>query len=463
MTRRNKKVVKYRKPLHLNVGVVVFLIIFIYIICITGSYFQKDHISIYEVAEKSISDDNTFRGIILRDETIYYAEKAGYVNYYIGEGEKVGKKSTVYSIDESGDIYKQISEQTEETTISTEDTEHIRNSIASFHKNYKNSAYHKVSDFKYEMENAILELNNSNLLTNLSKIKKGKNTKNYFDIVSAQKSGIITYTMDGKEDLKESDITSSLFKESEESRVQLRTNKPITSGSPVYKMINSEKWNIIIPLNEAQYGKLKENETVNIVFKKDDISTTAGFTTFKKEGSYFGKLSLDRYMIRYLNERFLDIEILLTSAEGLKIPTSSILKKKVLLVPLDYLTESNGSRGVVKETYKENGDKEYKFIDAIIYKTDEENNLAYIEASELKSGDKIHNPDSQKNYELSKTGTLEGVYNVNKGYAVFRVIEKIYENKEYVIVSKDTPYGLSNYDHIVLDADTIDELQIIGK
>ena len=81
MNRKNKRVVKYRKPLHLNVGVVVFLIIFVYIICLASSYFQRDHISIYEVTEKSISDDNTFRGIILRDETLYYADKAGYINY----------------------------------------------------------------------------------------------------------------------------------------------------------------------------------------------------------------------------------------------------------------------------------------------------------------------------------------------------------------------------------------------
>lgn len=463
MKQRGKKVVRYHKPIHMNIGVVVFLIIFVYIAILSIRYFQKEHISFYEVVQKSISDDNTFKGIILRDETLYYTKKAGYINYYVGEGQKVGKKATIYSVDESGDIYKQISEQNEEARISSEDTERIRNSISSFHKNYTNSNYKKVSDFKYELENAILELNNSSLLLNLDKIMKQNKKNHSFDIISAQKSGIITYTMDGKEDLKQSNITKKMFETPEETRVQLRTNKAVTVNSPVYKMVNSENWNIIFPLTDKQYKKVKDEKSVSIIIKKDNLSATADIETYEKGNTYYAKLSLDQYMIRYLNERFLEVEIFLNSTEGLKIPASSVVKKKVIIIPLDYLTESDNDRGVVKEIYKENGDKEYKFISTTIYKTDEENNIAYIEGEGLENGDKIRNPETQKNYELNKTGTLEGVYNVNKGYAVFRVIEKLYENKEYIIVSEETPYGLSSYDRIVLDADTIDELQIIGK
>lgn len=463
MSRKKKRVQRYHRPVRMNIGVVVFLIIFVYIAVLSIKYFQKDHISIYEVVQKSISDDNMFKGIILRDETLYYTDKAGYINYYVGEGEKVGKKATIYSIDESGDIYKQISEENEDAKISSEDTERIRNSISAFHKSYTNSSYNKVSDFKYDLENAILELNNSSLLLNLDKIMKENKKNKAFDIISAQRSGIITYTMDGKEELKQSNITKKIFEKPEESRVQLRTNKAVTANSPVYKMINSEVWNLIFPMTNEQYSKMKDETSVQIVLKKDDLSTTADLKTYKKGNTYFGKLTLDQYMIRYLNERYIEVEILLNSANGLKIPASSIVKKKVLIIPLDYLTESDNDKGVVKEVYRKNGEKEYQFISTVIYKTDEENNIAYIEGEDLENGDKIRNPSTQKTYELGKTGTLEGVYNVNKGYAVFRMIEKLYENKEYVIVSEDTPYGLSTYDNIVLDADTIDELEIISK
>ena len=52
-------------------------------------------------------------------------------------------------------------------------------------------------------------------------------------------------------------------------------------------------------------------------------------------------------------------------------------------------------------------------------------------------------------------------YNINKGYAVFKQIEVLSTNGEYYTVKKNMDYGLSVYDHIVLDAGTVTEGQII--
>ena len=63
--------------------------------------------------------------------------------------------------------------------------------------------------------------------------------------------------------------------------------------------------------------------------------------------------------------------------------------------------------------------------------------------------------------QVTKKSVLEGVYNCNRGYCVFRRIEKLFSNDEYTIISKDTQYGLSTYDHIVLNPDTINENDIL--
>ena len=54
------------------------------------------------------------------------------------------------------------------------------------------------------------------------------------------------------------------------------------------------------------------------------------------------------------------------------------------------------------------------------------------------------------------TQTVQGVYNINRGYAVFRRIEILSSNDEYYTIKKGTDYGLSVYDHIVLDANAVD-------
>ena len=56
---------------------------------------------------------------------------------------------------------------------------------------------------------------------------------------------------------------------------------------------------------------------------------------------------------------------------------------------------------------------------------------------------------------------LQGVYCINKGYAVFRRIEVIDQNAEYSIIKKQTQYGISQYDYIVQDASTVREEDIV--
>ena len=59
--------------------------------------------------------------------------------------------------------------------------------------------------------------------------------------------------------------------------------------------------------------------------------------------------------------------------------------------------------------------------------------------------------------------TLIGVYNINKGYAVFKQINILYENDEYAIVEPKTSYGIALYDHIALDGSMIQDNQIISQ
>ena len=73
----------------------------------------------------------------------------------------------------------------------------------------------------------------------------------------------------------------------------------------------------------------------------------------------------------------------------------------------------------------------------------------------------IQKPDSDEQYTLSKTAKLKGVYNINRGYAVFRQIDIIDQNEEYSVLQTGTSYGLSLYDHIALNGNEISEGELI--
>ena len=77
---KEENVIKYRKPLNINIGVVIFVIIFIYVIFNVFMYFTKTHISPYEVEQGTMASNNIYEGLVLRDETVYTSEHKGTVN-----------------------------------------------------------------------------------------------------------------------------------------------------------------------------------------------------------------------------------------------------------------------------------------------------------------------------------------------------------------------------------------------
>ena len=82
----------------------------------------------------------------------------------------------------------------------------------------------------------------------------------------------------------------------------------------------------------------------------------------------------------------------------------------------------------------------------------------------LKDGDIIVKPDSSSTYRVgTDKDKLTGVYNINKGYAVFKQIKVLASNDDYTIVEAKTPYGISLYDHIALDGKSVKENQTITK
>ena len=70
-------------------------------------------------------------------------------------------------------------------------------------------------------------------------------------------------------------------------------------------------------------------------------------------------------------------------------------------------------------------------------------------------------PESTETYTVGKTKALQGVYNINRGYAVFNKVTILCENDEYYIVQEGESYGLSNYDHIVQNGNSVERDEVV--
>lgn len=465
--RKNSKVVRMKRRNSYLMGVLLCLF-GVYLLVLFVQSLTREHVSIYEVNQKQIADNEHLRGIILRNEEVITSKKSGYANYYVGEGARLSATTTVYSIDADGTAVEKAS--TVDTTnmkLSEEDTRNVRSAISSFRNNFELSDYSSILNFRYNIENTLLELSDVNLAKNLGKIKKASGSSASFELIKAGKTGIISFCSDGLEDLTIDKITPEHFKEMKDEWKQLRTGSSIESGDAVYRLVESERWSVVVALSQEQFAKLANTETVPVKIKKDENVLKATVRTFTSNGNYYANLLFDKYMIHYLNNRYLDIEIQFDSAEGLKIPISSIMKKKCYVIPEEYITEgdgktTSGKKGVAVITYTKSGEEQLNFVPVEIYWKDEKNNI-YIDAALFEQGSTIMNAKDSLSSRMQVTDVkeLEGVYNCNQGYCRFQYINKLYENKEYAIVEKGNQYSLSNFDHIVLNPEIIGEDEII--
>ena len=113
------------------------------------------------------------------------------------------------------------------------------------------------------------------------------------------------------------------------------------------------------------------------------------------------------------------------------------------------------------ETFAEDGSEKVEYVTANVYAHDDDEYM--IDAKLLHEGDYVQMEDSVKRIQIQEKDAqvLHGVYNINKGYAVFREITVIDENEEYCVVESNNIYGLAAYDYIVLNASEVTEDQIV--
>lgn len=462
---KNKKIVKYKKPFNINIGIIIFIVIFIYLVFNVFSYMTATHISVYEVEQGTMAENNIYRGLILRDEQVYYAGYSGALNFYVKEASKVSKGDLVYSVDENGDISRMIDEASRNTSgLDAGDLGEIEESISDFQYAYDPQSFYNVYAFKENVDSALNEALSLSALNSISDYVDGAMANNTFHSITSDIPGIVVYYSDGYEDVTAESFTADMFNETMYSRTSNQRAIQIEAGAPVYKLINSEYWNIILPITQGLSDELAAGDTIQIRFVKDDKKIYATYAIAQRDGQNYLVLSLRSSMIRYARDRYIEVELLMNEKTGLKIPNSSITEKEFYTVPIEYFMKGGNSSqdGILVERTNKDGKTLTEFIaPTIYYETDE---YYYIDSEDVSADDQILKPDSAATYQVgTKTAVLKGVYNINKGYAVFKQIDILYQNKEYSLVRTGTTYGIALYDHIALDGNKIQENELIKK
>ena len=168
-------------------------------------------------------------------------------------------------------------------------------------------------------------------------------------------------------------------------------------------------------------------------------------------------------MVDYIDERFLNIEIILNKFEGLKVPNSALQDKEVYKIPKEYINESekSSSKSVNVRRFENadatagdaTGDSKTTKVNLIIYKSDDA--YYYVDEDTFFDTDQIlgkEGADVSPVLSLDRD-TLTGVYLANTGVAEYIEVNVVKTQDEFSILKSDE--NLKEFDNIVLDASQV--------
>ena len=404
----------------LNIGNIIFGALFFYMAVSLFFYLTADHIKSFQVVQGTLSRNDTYTAFAMRTESVQLSSGSGYVQFYTPNASKISRGSAVYGISAT--------ENADTSGISADAATRtsLRSSLARFSSDYDSSSFSGIYQLKTELSAKLLA----------AAAENGDSSSQ--TIFYADQDGVVVYGSDGYESYTEDSLTPELFS-TKASVVSFDSGAQTEPGNAVYRLVTDEQWEIAVPVTNKQV-----------------ISFTSG-------------------MIRYAEDRFLSIELVTNTGSGLKIPNTAITEKDFYKIPAQMLVQggdSNSSGFLREKTDKkgnvmldDNGQPVTEFVNATIYEqvNDENDNPVeyYVDMAAFNDGDILRAQDSATTYQIGETVPLQGVYCINKGYAVFRKIQIIDQNAEYSIIKKQTQYGISQYDYIVENASTVSEEDIV--
>jgi hypothetical protein len=448
----NRKVQKLNKRKSgINIGTIIFVFLLVAVVAGVIYRLSKSQLKMYEVTTTGMAQDNVVTGLILRQEKVFDAAYSGYLSYFTKDSVRVSKGMLVYSLDETKEIYERLVDSDVSKEITEEDRQYLRDIISAYRTGYDLGDYKRLTSFSGDVSDAVLEVYGNYSSDRISWIMSGDPPKT-FHAYYADSAGLLSFNADILSGITLEQVTDETFDLAKNYKNYTKRKALAAAGDHVMKFITDDTWQILCPLNSSQLKAVAGLKTVPVTITNDGLKLDLAFETVKIGNKDYALFTLDDYIQNYLDLRFLSLKLNWQVSEGYKIPLSAITEKTFYIIPKSYQIRGGNKNalGFIREKIDpKTQNATFEFVESTIYYDD--NMYLYIDAADFKAGDVVIS-ESGEHFTIGLTEKLEGVYNINKGYAVFRRIERITQNGDYCIVQIGTSYGISLYDHIALDA-----------
>jgi len=454
--KKSLKLSSYKRKQEFNIGILVFVVIFIYIVVTIFIYATSNRVTPYEVRQGRILTDHTFTGVAIREELIVTSESNGYIYYLQNSLSKVGAGTELLAV--SRRQLSPIDNITLDDDLAITNENHMTfvYRTQGFMESFDPQRFSSVYTFRNELNHSFHGIGNKARGAQLDAIISQDRDA---DVFGAPRDGVLVLRIDGMEGITKADVNEQTFLREDYQPLSLSEQNSIGLGDPKYKLVTDENWYIIIQIPPQVAERLEDLPWARIRFQRDNIEAWATPYVFNRNGEYFASLFLNHSMIRYAEERFINLELVLDDTTGLKIPRSAVTEKELYRIPGDFIATRGAANGVL---VRENGDE--VFIPLRVYNRNI-NGDAYINPVAIPNVTTIVMPYTGETLALTinRIESVTGVFNINQGYAIFMPVYILTGNEEYYIVQDGNAFSLSNFDFIALDGSEVVDGEIVAR
>lgn len=466
-TKKRNNVIAYRGAKKPKLIYFILAGVFLYLVVQVILFFLSDKIYTYEVgAQTQYSQGSLLQGVIVREETVYTTDSAGIINYYIASGRKMGKDDSVYTVDNNGEFAQQLEiARLDMELLSQDSLRQIKKELELMSANYQEQSFSDIYAEKAYLRAMILDAVNEEAMSKLdADLTVG------FKKVTAAESGFLSLATDTYNNLTQEQINADVFDMENFSMNYVASGNEVQAGDFAYRLVKNDYFDLIFPMDESLAAQYSGESSMSVYLRDIDVTVSGDFLTFTAaDGNTYGKISFNRYGSQVCNLRFLEFEILNDNVTGYKVPVSAVTAARCLKVPAEYCySQSNDNYVFVSHAGEDASAYEKQTVYYADVERDDESNIIayYVHSDELQAGDTVYNVVDgavQSTYQLSEYTQFDGVYNVNRGYALFRAVNILAQtaDKEYYIIKPNSIYGVSAYDFIVLDSTKVEQGDLV--
>lgn len=300
------------------------------------------------VENGKISLEESVKGYIIRDETVVKGE-----NYKNGiaqiktEGEKVAKGDSIFRYYTSGEesLIKKIKEldvkiqeaMEKENGVYTSDIKTLEEQIQKkLYEAYEQNDLQKIKEYKKDLSNNITKKakiagENSpagsylkQLISQRSEYENQLNSGSEY--ITAPKSGVVSYRVDGLEDVLTPSNLASLSKDMLEG-LKLKTGEIVSTSDESGKIIDNFYAYIacILKNENIEAAGVKVDSSLKIrLSNSKECTATIEYIAQENEDESLVVLKITQCVEELINYRKISLDILWWSESGLKVPNSAI-------------------------------------------------------------------------------------------------------------------------------------------